>query len=102
MILSKIYTCLHEKCPLELSDFNEILIFSSYCLNIHKYYFSWKSVKWEPSCSMRTADRRMDRGKDRQIDKTKLTVAFRKFANSLKEEKCVCVCARACARKPLL
>jgi hypothetical protein len=36
-----------------------------------KYKISWKSVQWEPSCSMRT-------------DVTKLKVAFRNFANSPK------------------
>ena len=39
---------------------------------ILKYQISWKSVQSEPSCSMRT---------DGQTDMTKLTVAFRNFAN---------------------
>jgi hypothetical protein len=38
-----------------------------------KYHMSWKSVQWEPSCSMRT---------DGQTDMTKLIVAVRNFANA--------------------
>jgi hypothetical protein len=52
-----------------LTDFGKIL----------KYQISLKSVQWEPSCSMRT-----DGQTDRQTDVTKLTVAFRNFANASK------------------
>ena len=44
---------------------------------------SLKSVQWEPSCSMRI-DRRTDRQKDGQTETSKLTVAFRNFANAPK------------------
>jgi hypothetical protein len=47
-------------------------VFEKYCK------ISWKSVQWEPSCSVRT---------DRQTDTvmTKLVVAFRNFANAPKK-----------------
>jgi len=37
-----------------LSDFNESLILSTNIRKIHEYRISWKFVKWELSCSMRT------------------------------------------------
>jgi len=43
-----VYIGLHVKYPLFLSDFNGTLFFSI----IIKYQISWKSVQWEPSCSM--------------------------------------------------
>jgi hypothetical protein len=45
---------LHVKCPLFLSDFNEIWIISRDFLEILKYQISWKSIQWKLSCSMRT------------------------------------------------
>jgi len=56
------------KYPLFLSDFNEKIIFENM-----KYQISWKSVQWEPSCSMRT---------DGRTDTTDLIVAFRNFAKA--------------------
>jgi hypothetical protein len=47
---------------------------------ILKYEISWKSVQWESSCSMRTEDW----WTDRQIDMTKVIVAFRKCVYALK------------------
>jgi hypothetical protein len=44
--------------------------------NSLKYQISLKSLQWEPSCSMRT---------DGRTDMTKLTVAFRNFANAPKK-----------------
>ena len=54
------YIGLHVKYPSFLSDFNETCKLSTVFRKILKYKFSWKSVKWEPSCSMRT-DGRTDR-----------------------------------------
>jgi hypothetical protein len=46
------------KYPLISSDFNETWIFSTDFLKILKYQISWKSVQWDPSCSMRTDGQR--------------------------------------------
>ena len=67
----KTCTGLHVKCPLFLSDFYETWIFWRDFRKIPKYQISWKSIQWEPSCSMRT---------DRRTDIKKLIVAFRNFA----------------------
>jgi hypothetical protein len=67
----KIYIGLRENHSLFLLDFHETWIFSTNCWKGSKYQISWESVKWEPSCSMRT---------DGPTDITNLVVAFRKFA----------------------
>ena len=63
------------KVPLILPDFNEIWIFATDFRETPKYQISWKSVQWEPSCSMRT---------DRWTDITKLIVYLRSFAKAPK------------------
>jgi hypothetical protein len=66
------------KYPLLLSDFNETCIFSTEFREKLKYQISSKSVHWKPSCSTRTNGR---------TDMTKVTVAFRSFANVPNEER---------------
>ena len=68
-------TRLHVKYPLFLSDFNEPLIFLTHFQKKSQYQVSSKSVNWKPSCSMWTDKT------ERQMDMTKLTVAFHNFAN---------------------
>ena len=66
------------KVPVILSYFNENLIFSTHFRKkILKYQISWKSVQWEPSCSMRT-----DGQTGRQRGMTKLTLASSIFAKA--------------------
>jgi len=48
------YTDLHVKCPLCLSDFIETWILRREFRKILKYQVSWQSVQWEQSYSMRT------------------------------------------------
>jgi len=64
---------IHVKNPSFLSEFNETWIFPKDFRKILKYQISWKSVQWEPSCSMRT--------NRKTADMRKLIVAFRNFAN---------------------
>jgi hypothetical protein len=68
-----------QKYPLCFSDFNKTLTFSTDFRSILKYQISWKSVRWEPSCSMRTY-----RQTDRRTEMTKLIVALRKYAKTPK------------------
>jgi len=49
--------------------------YSRHILKKIQYQISRKSVRWEPSCSMRT---------DGRTDMTKLIVAFRNYANEPK------------------
>jgi hypothetical protein len=55
------YTGLHVKYPLFLTDCNASGIFSTDFRKTLKYQISRKSVQWEPSCPMRTEDGRTDR-----------------------------------------
>jgi len=69
----------HVRCLLFWSDLNKTWLFWTDLRKLLKYQISWKSVQWEPSCSMRTDGRT-----DGQTVMTKLTVAFRKFAKAPK------------------
>ena len=70
----KMYICLNVKYQLYLSDFKQHQIFLSYFRKRLKYQISWKSVQWEPSCSIRTDRHTM-----------KLTVAFCNSVNMPKK-----------------
>jgi len=70
---SRSYIGRHAKCTLFLAGFNETRNFSTDFRKILKNKISWKSIWWEPSCSMQT---------DRQADMMKLIVAFCNFANA--------------------
>jgi hypothetical protein len=65
------------KVPVILVRFSWNLIFWQIFRKIFKYQISWKSVHWQPSCSMRM---------DRRTDMSKLIVAFRKFAKATETE----------------
>jgi hypothetical protein len=71
------YTDIHVRYPLFLSDINETWIFSTDFRKILKYEISRKSVKWEPNCGMRS---------DRQTDMTKLIMAFRILPKRLRNK----------------
>jgi hypothetical protein len=72
------FTDLRVNYPLFLSYFKEAWMFSTNFRKILKYQILWKSVQWEPSCSVRA---------DGQTDMTKLIVAFRNFAEEIKKYK---------------
>ena len=80
---SKMYTGLHVKYQLFLSDFKETSVFSSHFRRIVKYQISPKSVQRDLNCSMR-----MD-GHTGRHTLTKLTVAFRNFANAPKNPQMI-------------
>jgi hypothetical protein len=67
-MIKKKYNALHVKCPLFLSDFNEIWVFSTEFRKMLKYQISWKSVQWEPSCSGGQKGRQTDRQTGRHED----------------------------------
>ena len=67
---SLIYKRLHVKCPLFSSDVNEIWNFST-------NFLKGANIKFHENSSSRADERT-----DKRIDMTKLTVAFRNFANA--------------------
>jgi len=78
------YIGLHVKYPSFSSDFNATWIFSTGFRKIRSYQISWKSVQWEPSCSMRR-----DGWAEGRPDMTKLIVAFRNLANASKNSRAI-------------
>jgi hypothetical protein len=80
---------LRVKYPLFLSDFNETRTPSTDIGKIIKYRISWKSVLWEPRCSMRT-DGGTNRQTARQTDLTKITSVLRNFANAPRNYRSHC------------
>ena len=71
-------TRLHVKHALFLSDFKENFISYTGFRKILKYQISWKSIRWEPSCSMRT---------DGRTDSTNIKVGFCNFAKAPPPQK---------------
>jgi hypothetical protein len=57
LTLRRMYIRLHAKYPLFLSVWSETWIFSTGVRKILKHQIWYKSVQWEPSCSMRTDGR---------------------------------------------
>jgi len=76
------YIHLHVNYTLFLPDFNQTWISSTDIRKKLEYQISWKSVQWEPSCSMRTdrhTVKRTNRQTDGQTKMKKLIVAFLQF-----------------------
>ena len=71
----KMSSGLHVKCLLCLSDFKETWIFWTSFRRVFKFQVWWKSVQWEPSCSIR---------RDGRTGMTKLIAAYRNFSNAPK------------------
>ena len=77
----KMYSGLHVKYPLSLSDYNETWIFWTIFGKMLKYRISWISDQREASCSTRT---------DRRTGMMKLIDAFRNFAKATKKPDLCC------------
>jgi hypothetical protein len=78
----KFYKDFYVKYPLLLSHFSETWIFWIYFGNMLSFRILWKSVQWEPSCSLQT-DGRTYRQADRQKDRQTNNSRFSNFANAL-------------------
>jgi hypothetical protein len=72
------YIRLHLKCPLFLSAFKLVWIFSTEFRNTVKYEISWQSVQWKPSCSRQI---------DTQTGMKELIVIFRSFVKAPKKQR---------------
>ena len=70
------YSGLHVKCCVLLSDVNGTWIFATECRKTIEYKISQHCVEWQHSCSMRSESEAV-RGRGM----TKLIVGFQNFAN---------------------
>jgi hypothetical protein len=84
----RMYIGLHVKCPLSSSDFNKIWIFSTDFQKILRYQISWKSVQWEPSCSMQT-DGQTDRHEKANSCFSKFCEGAQKFVENFIQHLCL-------------
>jgi hypothetical protein len=66
---SNMYMSLHVNYTLFFSDFSETWIFSTHFRKMLEYSISWKSVQWEPKCSIRS-DGRTERYDNANAPKT--------------------------------
>jgi hypothetical protein len=73
---NKTHLGLHANCPVFLSDFNRICIFSPHFDRSPQYQITRKSLQWDPRRYMWTHGR---------MDMTKLIGALRDYANAPKE-----------------
>jgi len=87
------YIRLCVEYPLFLSGFNQTCIISEDFRKTPKYRLSWKSVQWEPSCSMRT-DGRTDKYEE-------ANGLFRNFANTPEKGAYCCVRMAAAVTRTL-
>jgi len=85
-IQQDMYISLHVKYSLFLSDVKVMSVYSKKFLKMYQYKILWKSVQWEPNCSMRT-----DWQTDAETDMTKLIVTFRYFAKAPKNGTCLTI-----------
>jgi len=81
-MIKKVYRSSCKVAVIIVSQFTETGIFSTYFRKILKCQISWKSVKWELSCSMRT-DGERERERERRTDR-------RDEANSRFPQFCEC------------
>jgi hypothetical protein len=79
------YTGHYVKYPLLLSDFNQTWIFLAEFRKILKYQVSWKSVVWEPICSLSTDDQtgRHDEGNSLFPQTQPISIAQTKLFNDV-------------------
>jgi hypothetical protein len=70
---NKTYLGLHVKCPIVVSDFNQLWSFSTHFRKSHQYQISQKYIHWGPCCYVHTYI---------QTDMTRLVGSFRDYANA--------------------
>jgi hypothetical protein len=92
VLLTKIqtYSGLHARCPILLSDFNQIWSLSKDFRRSRQYEISRKFVRWEPHWNIRN-DRQTD-GHDEANSRFAIYATTPK--NNIERGLCVCVCVR--------